>query len=140
MPTKKQIEAIIKELQVKLRIQDWDIVFDYCGDKKIQELAGNFYYACCERQMRLHKAIVYINKDHEGIDEWYSTLVHELYHIVTQNAHYHSKSLLDYISDEIARNKESEMFTNYFEQLIDDLAKGFVNAYPVTNFKHILEA
>lgn len=139
MPTKEQIEAIIRELQPILRIQDWDIEFDYCGDKKIQELAGDFYYACCERQMRLHKATVYINKDHDKINEWYPTLVHELYHIVTQGAYYHSKSLLDYIPDETTKDKERNVFTNYFEQAIEDLAKGFVNAYPVTNFDHILK-
>jgi hypothetical protein len=139
IPSKEKIKEIIKSLQRILKIQDWDIDFDFCGDKKIQELAGDFYYACCERQMRLHKATIYINKDHNGIDEWYSTLVHELYHIVTQNWHYHAKSLLDYIADETTKSKESEMLANYYEQTIEDLAKGFVSAYPVTNFTKEVE-
>jgi hypothetical protein len=139
IPDKNKIEEIIKSLQKILKIQDWDIDFDYSGERKMQELTDGHNYACCERNIRLHRATIYINKDHEGIDEWYPTLIHELYHIVTQGAHYHSKSLLDYITDETTRNKESEMFTNYFEQLIEDLAKGFANAYPVSNFDHILK-
>lgn len=139
MPTKEQIEAIIKELQKIMRLQDWDISFDYCSDRKIQELTGDYSYACCKRNIRLHRATVYINKDHEGINEWYSTLIHELYHIATNDTHYHAKSLLDYVPDETTRDKERNMFDNYYEQMIEDLARGFVNAYPVSNFDHILK-
>jgi hypothetical protein len=134
IPSKEKIEEIIKELQRIMRIQDWDIEFDFCGDKKIQELTGDFYYACCERNIKLCKATIYVNKDHEGIDDWYPTLIHEMYHIVTNNMYYHAISLLDYISDGVARDKESNMFKNYNENMVELLAKGFVNAYPVTNF------
>jgi hypothetical protein len=138
MPTKEQIEAIIRELQRIMRIQDWDISFEYCGDRKMQELSGEYNYACCERNIRLRRAEIYINREHDGIGEWYSTLVHEMYHIVTNDAYYHAMSLLDYVSDENIKNKERNMFKNYNEQMIELLAKGFVNAYPVTNFDQIL--
>ncbi len=134
LPDKEKLKEITKELQKLLKIQDWDIEVDYCGDKKIQEFSGDFSYACCERDMRLHRATVYINKDHEGVNEWYSTLMHELFHVVTQNAFYHAKSLLNYIPDETTRSKEKDMFDNYYEQLIEDLARSFSTVYPVTNF------
>jgi hypothetical protein len=139
IPDKSKIEEIIKELQRILRIQDWDIMFEYCNSRKIIELTSGINYACCDGDMKLHKATIYINKDHEGIDEWYNSLVHELYHLVTRNLEYHMKALLDYIKDETTETKERNCLGIYYEQLVEDLAKGFVNACPVTNFNHILE-
>jgi predicted metal-dependent peptidase len=139
MITKEQIEAIIKELQKILRIQDWDITFEYCGDKKMQELTGECTYCgCCDRDIKLKRAKIYINKDHEVINEWYPTLVHELYHIITNDVHYLAGSLLNYVADEATRGKECDVFNNYMEQMIEILAKGFVNAYPASKFNHIL--
>ena len=134
IPSKEKIEEIIRELQRVMRIQDWDIDFDYCNSRKIMELTGEINYACCEGNMKLHKATIYINKDHEGIGEWYSSLVHELYHLVTNNLEYHMKALLDYILEETTQTKERNCIKIYHEQMVEDLTRGFVNAYPVTNF------
>jgi hypothetical protein len=94
--------------------------------------------------MKLKRAAVCINKDHDGVDEWdrvdewYASLVHELYHILTQDVYYHAASLLDYIQDEATRGKERNMFTIYHEQTVEMLAQGFVNAYPLSHFDYIL--
>lgn len=134
LPSQEKIEEIIKALAKIMRIQDWDIALEYCGDRRMEELSGGYNYACCERNLRLHYATIYINKDHSGVDEWYETVVHELYHIVTNDWHYHAISLLDFISNEATRDKERNMLTNYYEKTIEDMSRGFVNAYPVTNF------
>jgi hypothetical protein len=134
IPNKEKIEEIIKELQKIMRVQDWDISFEYCNSRKMIELTDGINYACCDGNMKLHKAIIYINKDHEGINEWYSSLVHEIYHLVTRNSEYHAKALLDYITDEATRVKEKNSIEIYHEQMVEDLTRGFVNAYPITNF------
>jgi hypothetical protein len=139
MPTKEQIEAIIKELQPILRLTNWEIDFDYCDKYRMKDIT-NMDNCCgvCDGDLTTNSAHIWIDEGHRLIYEWYETLVHELFHLVTNDWRYHGKSLLDYVENETAHNKESNMFTAYYEQATDSLARIFCTVYPVTNFDHIL--
>lgn len=140
MPTKEQIEAIIKALKPILRLSNWEIDFDYCDKYRMKDLTGNEDVACNSSDIKINYSYIYIRIDSRQTDEWYETLVHELFHLVTSDYRYHAVSLLDYVEDETAHAKESNVLNAYYEQLVDGLSKIFCAAYPVTNFKHILEA
>jgi hypothetical protein len=139
MPTKQQIEAIIKELQRILAIPHWEILFDFCDKYKMKDLTGDGdNWASCNRNMQRNCAHIHLNVDADK-EEWYDSIVHELYHVVTQDWCYHSRALLDYVTDDTTHTKEENGLNIYYESTIDRLTRGFVNAYPVSNFRHILE-
>ncbi len=135
LPSKEKLEEIVRELARIMRVQDWDIEIVLANKYQIQEeVGGQENVAGCYRNLMLHLAKIYLNTDSPEIDEWYSSIVHEMYHIVTQDWHYQSKALLDFISDETTRENHKNSLDIYYEKTIEMLAKGFVNAYPVTNF------
>jgi hypothetical protein len=140
MPTKEQIEAIIKSLQPILRLTNWEIDFDYCDKYRVKDLTGNEDVAVNSWDIKINYSHIHIRTDSNQTDEWYETLVHELFHLVTSDYRFHASSLLDYVDGDIAHTKESNMLSAYYEQLVENLAKIFCTVYPVTNFKHILEA
>jgi ssRNA-specific RNase YbeY (16S rRNA maturation enzyme) len=37
LPTQKQLQDIVEKLKPILKIQDWKISIELCGDKKMQE-------------------------------------------------------------------------------------------------------
>ena len=140
MPTKEQIEAIIKELQPILRLSNWEIEFDYCDKYKLKDLTEkDGSVACNESDLRINHSHIYMRTDSNQTEEWYETLIHELFHLVTSDHRYHATSLLDYVKDEVANAKEENVLNAYYEQLVDNLAKIFCKVYPVTNFDHILK-
>ena len=141
MPTKEQIETIIKKLQQIMRIQDWDISIEYISQyemKHVFESYGLDTVMMCERNRLRKEAIIYINIDHLSLEtDWYESIVHELYHIVVGGLSDISDDLMDEInvSETLKRSK-----IQLNEQLMVQLAKIFTNVYPVTNFDYILKA
>jgi hypothetical protein len=143
MPTKEQIEQIIKELQKILRIQDWDISFQYVSEAEARDLysedcsGGNLRY-----RDRAESRII-INTDNSRIkdvpDYWYHTLVHELYHIVTDDFICIIDDIMPQVRDEYVRKELNDTKNVKYEHLVNRLAQGFVNAYPVSNFDNILK-
>lgn len=134
LPSKEKIVEIIKELQPILRITNWEIDFDYCDKYRMKDLTGNENVGACDNNLTVNYAHIYINTDSGQTNEWYETLVHELYHLVTNDWRYHARSMLDYVQGETAHNKEENMLTAYYEQATDNLGRIFCKVYPVTHF------
>jgi len=142
MPTKEQIEQIIKELQRILRIQDWDINFKYVTEAEARDIYGEDCSGGNLRKRHSEESYIIINQDNDKVKNmpnyWYHTLVHELYHIVTDSFIYVVDDSRQFIPDEKARKEWKETTNVKYEELVNKLAKGFVNAYPISNFDHIL--
>jgi len=140
MPTKEQIEQIIKLLQPILRLMNWEINFDYCDKYHIKDLTNKTDSAACnESNLAINYSHIYISTDTDKPDEWYNSLVHELFHLVTSDYRYHAVSMLDYVKDKTINSKEGNALNAYYEQLVDSLSRIFCSAYPVSNFDHILK-
>jgi hypothetical protein len=138
IPSKEKLEEIIKELQRILRIQDWDIKFEYVSEAEARDLYGA---DCCGGNLRhrdCSESKIIINRDNNRIKDekgyWYHTLVHELYHIVTDDFIYTIDDIMPHVKDEYLRKELNETKNVKYEHLVNRLAQGFVNAYPVTNF------
>jgi hypothetical protein len=141
MPTKEQIEAIIKELQRIMRLQDWDLFYNHCTKAEMllhTEASDNLgYYSV---NIKRNCADIYLNIEAEDNQkEWYGSLVHELYHIVTISYRIRVLEMKPFL-DEKYREEIKRDSTDYYEQMVDNLTRIFVKLHPVTNFKHILEA
>lgn len=136
LPPKEKLEEIVKSLAKIMRIQDWDIDISLIGKLKMQEESSSkSNVACCMRNRKLKYAMISLNIDHVQIqDDWYNAIVHEMYHIITDDWHYHASGLLDFIKDETTSDIMENSMNVYYERTMEVLAKGFVNAYPVTNF------
>lgn len=136
IPNKSKIEEIIKKLQEIMRIQDWDIILHLCDTAQMAYECEHPYVGYCTR-FREHKlARVYINTNHNDNsgDGWYSTLVHELCHVVTDDYIFAVDTLC---SDMIPKQIEQCVSQNLriqYERLVQQLTKTFVTVYPVTNF------
>lgn len=134
LPEKAEIEAKIKELQTIMRIQDWDIELEYCTALEMQKETDNERdLGYCRRNRKRMYAQIVINKEHpEAQKDWYGVLIHEMYHIVTDDFQYHVACLLDKMEGE-----DKETWTNvldiYYERLVDNLTRGFVNASKLGN-------
>lgn len=140
MPTKEQIEAIINELQKILRIQDWDIKLHMKNDEEMDSVCKrNFIPAgFCIRFREYKLARVYLNYEADQYKEdWYSVLIHEVYHIVFDDFDCFCDNLTDFMREELRDELQSD-YELQKERLINQLARGFVNAYPASNFEHIL--
>jgi hypothetical protein len=142
MPTKEQIEAIIKELQKILRIQDWNISFRFVSEAEARDLYGEECSGGNLRKRCSAESQIIINADNPRIkdepDYWYHTLVHELYHIVTDDFIYTVDDIMPHVRDEYVRKELNDTKNVKYEHLVNKLAQGFVNAYPLSYFNHIL--
>jgi hypothetical protein len=138
LPSKEKIMGIIHELQKILRIQDWDIDFNYVSEAEARDEYGN---DCCGGNLRFRdrtESKIIINRDNQRIQSepsyWYHTLVHEMYHIVTDDFIYIVDDILPHVRDEYLRKELKDSENVKYEHMVNKLAQGFVNAYPVTNF------
>jgi hypothetical protein len=137
MPTKEQIEAIIKELQKIMRIQDWGIGADIVNQNEMKGLrrgetpqGTNLITRCLKR------CTIYINKD--DTENWYQTLCHELMHVVIDPILWQESHLYQFLPKRYQEPLD-ETFMTALEQSVDELSKMFISLYPVTNFDHILK-
>ncbi len=127
LPSQEKLEGMIKELQKIMRIQDWDITLKLLTAREM-----NSQYNDCEamgyadRNIRLNTATICINKDNLGKEnEWYETLIHELFHI---------QSTLLLSTANTYFQKEYDYFNTIYESYTERLAQMFVTVYPATNF------
>lgn len=136
LPSKEKLEIIKNSLAKIMRILDWDIDLSLITKLEMKEETGSKSdVACCMRNRKLKYAMISLNIDHVQInDDWYQAIVHEMYHIITDDWHYHATGLLDFIKDETANTNLDNTMNVYYERTMEVMSKGFVNAYPVTNF------
>jgi len=135
LPPKEKLEEIVKGLAKIMRIQDWDIELKLVNKYEMQEeTEDKDNIAACYRNRKLKNATIWLNMDKDQENNWYLNIVHEMYHIVTDDWHYHVHSLLDFIKDESTNQILGNIMNIYYEQAIEVIAKGFTNAYPATNF------
>lgn len=136
IPSKEKLEEIIKELARIMRIQDWGIDFQLINKYEMEDESGSRdNVADCMRNRKLKYAQISLNIDSEQLNkDWYEAIVHEMYHIVTDDWHYHATGILDFVKDEITHTNLDNTMNIYYERTMEVLAKGFVNAYPVSNF------
>lgn len=138
LPNKFGLNKIVKSLQGLLRIQDWDIEIEYVDQYKMKHLFNVDHLdtsMLCERYRLRNEAIIYVNSDHSALDsDWYESIVHELYHIVTGDLSDIADDLIEEIDspETIMRHKKQ-----YYETTVVRLAKIFCCVYPVTNFDKI---
>jgi len=121
VPNKEKLEEIIRSLQVIMRIQDWDIEFEYLSAVEMYNAAGDITtIASCERDRAHLLALIRFNyegdKTGDVVGGWYHTIVHEMFHIV-----------VDVFDESDTSNLQKE-------KLINNLTRIFVSLYPVTNF------
>ena len=137
IPDKNKIEAIIKELQKIMRIQDWDIDFEIVNQNEMKGLQhGEILQGTNLITRTLKRCTTYINKN--DTENWYQTLCHELMHVVTDPILW-QESLLYQFLPKAHREALDETFMTAVEQSVDELSKVFISLYPVSNFDHILE-
>jgi len=86
LPPKETLEEIVKSLSKIMRVQDWDISVEYISQYEMKHIfnSDNLNTAMmCERNRLRKEAIIHVNVDHSGLDEyWEESIAHELYHIV----------------------------------------------------------
>ncbi len=131
-PDKTKIEEIIKELQKIMRIQDWDITFEWASKTEMNGLEKHFKVDCeCDGLNDISRS--YKSSHIYVIDsgDWYWNLVHELLHLV-------SDELCDYTT-QILDEKTDKEYESMQDRDIQRYTKIFTRVYPVTNFNHILE-
>jgi hypothetical protein len=135
MPTKEQIEQIIKELQKTLHLQDWEFQLYFISEYEMKDIMKVDHLdtiGCVHRYQNQKLAYIKLNVDHSRINEsWYATVVHEMLHIHGLVLH---DILLNATDDTFIRNyydQESETYNCTLEKII-------VGLYPVSNFDYIL--
>jgi len=140
MPTKEQIEQIIKELQQIMRIQDWDIEIEYTNQYEVKHLmnSDNLDTAMmCERYRLRKEARIFVNVDHLALPtDWYECIVHELYHIVTGEISDIADDLMDEANVSETTRRQGKQSN---EVMVVHLAKIFASLYPVSNFDYIFK-
>ena len=127
---KEVIERTIKEWAPMMRIADWDIEFRFVNARELREaLEGKEgTVAYCRRNRLLKYATIEIDEDHKEVKkDWQLVLAHEMFHIVTDEFHYHASCLLDFVAEDAYKTFENQL-DMYYERLVEDLAKAFVAA------------
>jgi len=129
IPTEEQVKATIKEWASMMKVADWQIDFAFVNHLELKETTGKEgNVASCRRNRLLKQALIEIDPDHyDTKKDWEQTLAHEMYHVVTDDFHYHASCCLDF-SPEEAHDTFENQINMYYERLVDDLAKGFVSA------------
>lgn len=136
LPSKEKLEEIVGKLAKIMRVLDWKIDVSLIGKLEMKEESGSSNdVACCMRNRKLKYALISLNVDHIQIqDDWYNAIIHEMYHIITDDWHYHATGILDFVKDETTNTNLDNTMNVYYERTMEVLASGFVNAYPVENF------
>lgn len=136
------IEGLTQELQKIMRIQDWDIVVECVS---ALEMLNDGYNAntegLCTRDRRHGDALIQINTDHKGNKEalesdmyndgWFTTLIHELFHVVIGEVADQEDVMLEYITDKTAKDSLEGECDVKQEHLVNHLTKIILNTLPV---------
>ncbi len=140
IPERDTLERIIKDLQPKMQIADWDIKLKLLSAGQMAkeeddiDTLGSSY-----RNMRRNDAIIRINKEDEehnnNTDEWYVTLLHEMDHIQSTEFIIYSRTLFDLLDVSEEKKKALQKhFDTLYEQLTHKRARTLAAILPVTNF------
>ena len=132
LPPKETLEEIVKSLSKIMRVQDWDISVEYISQYEMKHIfnSDNLNTAMmCERNRLRKEAIIHVNVDHSGLDEyWEESIAHELYHIVLADISDMADDLMDESdSPSIIRRQKMQ----YVETTVVNLAKIFTSVYSV---------
>jgi hypothetical protein len=136
------IDALTKELQKTMRIQDWDTVVNLSTATDMLESGYDANTeGLCTRDRRHGDALIEINVDHKNNkmpyssdiynDGWLPTLIHELFHIVVGDVCDQTDTILEYITDKTANKSLSSEFDVRQESLVNHLTKILLNIIPV---------
>lgn len=134
LPAKDVMQKIVTHLQKVMRIQDVDIDLQYVDQYHMKHLYGEDHFdtiMLCMRYRLRKEATIYINVDHPDCqDDWYSCIVHELFHVINWEFPDMIDDLLDEIdAGEFLRRRKKEIE----ESTVSRLEKIFVNLYPLSN-------
>lgn len=113
--TKSYGEKLLAEWQKRLRLEDWIIALDFdCNPYEMaeQEVAGCAQWSECGKTALIQMLDPQYYGHRIVPFDWEKTLVHELLHLKTS-----------LVSDMVPDTQ-----TRYMHQMIDDLAKAFVEA------------
>jgi hypothetical protein len=135
LPPKEKIAAVVKEVQKILRITDIEVFYYHCSDAEMLKHTGdvkNLGYF--DYNIRRNCVDIFLNADMaDNEKEWYDTIVHELYHVVTMPYRNRVLEIFPFVDEkirgEIRRDNE-----DYYEAMVDNLTRIFCKIYPVTNF------
>jgi hypothetical protein len=140
IPDKSTLERIIKELQPKMKIADWDIELSVLTAAQMQKEEQDIdTLGASYRDMRRNNVIIRINKEddlhNDNTNEWYITLLHEIDHIQSTEFIIYCRTLFDLLDvDEDKKEALKDHFDTLYEQLTHKRAKTLAELYPVTNF------
>jgi len=136
MPTKEQIEQILTELQGVMRIQDWDVSIEIVNDREMDSIAKCEYIpgGYCYRNRHYKTAAISLNKDYEDYEkDWYSILIHELYHVVLEDMDNFWDNEVFRLLPEDKQGSIGEKHTFYIERLNCDLTRQFCGLHPLSH-------
>jgi hypothetical protein len=127
IPNIDKLKEMVVKLQKIMRIQDWDISIELLSAIEMSTRFGDCTtMGYSFRNIKLNTATISINKDNlGGENEWYATLVHELFHV--------QSTMLMSVANAYFQ-KEYEYFETIYESHTEKLAQMFITIYPVTNF------
>lgn len=134
LPNEDKLYEITHEVQKLLDIRDWDIRLEYADQYKMRCImnADHYDYAgCCKRHPARKEAVITINTEHgchtNDSDDWYDTLIHEIYHIVAGE----TQDLFHNVTDDDLQRK---LYDHKVETLVCGLTRTFIRLHPLTNF------
>lgn len=128
-PDESAVKNAIAELQVIMRLQDWDIEFAYTDKVGMErDKVDAESYGLGARNQLLRRAKILLNTECEdGAKEWYSTLVHEMVHILTTDY----CALVHNLGDQLPKavwNVMHEMVRVQYEIMVESIARAILNA------------
>lgn len=115
-------EALLVEWQKRLGLTDWTIkLVDNCMPDcmSIQDVSGCTVWTECNKTARIEMLDPAYYGNRITPYDWEKTLVHELLHLKTS----------------LVSDKVDDLQERYMHQMIDDLARAFVDAKRCTNVK-----
>jgi hypothetical protein len=136
MPTKEQIEQIIRDLQPILRIADWDISVDILPAKEFKEKTNSDGQAHNHIVRTLNSSHITINSD--GTCDWYTSLLHELVHLIFDSIEQAGTNACNLTSGNVSKCIDDNYMVA-MERTVDRIANIIAKIYPISNFDHILK-
>jgi Zn-dependent peptidase ImmA (M78 family) len=124
------VESMIIDLQKIMRIQDIDIFYFLKDNKGMERKTGSIdSLGYCEVHRTRNIAFIFINTElDENNDSWFETLIHELYHVVTDPLSFHTEGLTEQLRDKQAVEYKQKETETRIESLVEKLSQIFVNA------------
>jgi hypothetical protein len=126
--SEEKLLEITNKLQKIFRIQDWDIEVNLVNDNEMKGINADNILGCNQINRTRKCSTISINYEHPEMQEegqWYSTLVHELFHLIH-----------DDINDWVEENLDEKYHENYeamMERNINRFTRIFTSVYPFSS-------